>query len=311
MKRTIVIFNPAACGGKTRRAYSFLRTKTNNTFPVSLVLTERPGDAQGLAAQAIADGYELIVAAGGDGTVNEVVNGIGLSGVSLGLLHVGTTNLLAHGLGIPVKFDRAWELLARGAVRRIDLGCAEATGARRYFVQLAGVGLDAARVQNARLGLKKKIGAVSYVWDGLKAVRTQRPDVEVTFEGLARSGTFEVSKTNTVGSGPDASANRGVLVAIGNGCYFARGLPMFPRARMDDGLLDVCIFQKGGYFHAFRYLQGVMRGVHTGFRDVRYFQTAQLQCSALSGTSFEVDGEFAGDAPVQFSVIPRALQVVV
>ena len=104
---------------------------------------------------------------------------------------------------------------------------------------------------------------------------------------------------------------RGVAVLIGNGRFYGGPFALFPKARLDDGLLDVCVFDKCGYWDVLRYGQGILRGTHTKLRGVQYFQSDQLVCSAAAPTAYQVDGEDAGDVPVTFSVLPRALRVVV
>ena len=111
MDKLFVIFNPAARGEKTRRVQQFLETKAGSS--VILTPTQRAGEAQSLAARAVTEGYKIIVAAGGDGTINEVVNGIGTSGVALGVLPFGTVNVFAHELRIPCKLEAAWAVILR------------------------------------------------------------------------------------------------------------------------------------------------------------------------------------------------------
>ena len=289
MTRFFVIFNPAARSEKSRRMRQFLDSKTNDH--VTLAPTEKADDARRLAAQAVADGYDLIVAAGGDGTVNEVINGTGLSGVALGILPLGTVNVFAQDLGIPGKMDEAWAVVESGRIRAIDLARAESKGKTRFFAQLAGVGFDARAVRAASCALKKKIGPLSYVWAGLKVLRERHASVEVCVSASGKSVS-------------------GVAVLIGNGRFYGGPFRLFPEARMDDGLLDVCVFEKGGYFDMLRYGQGILRGVHTGFPDVKYFQAKEFVCSAAQPVPFELDGEDAGEVPVRFSVMPRALRVM-
>jgi YegS/Rv2252/BmrU family lipid kinase len=289
MTKFFVIFNPAARGERARKLQQFLESKTSAA--VTLAATTAPGDAQRLATQALANGHELIVAAGGDGTVNEVINGIGTSGATLGVLRGGTVNVFGHELGIPNNLAAAWAILERGQTRAIDLACAHTAGDARYFVQLAGVGFDAWAVQHASWELKKKIGSLSYLWAGLKGVGSPHVNVEVATNGSGALG-------------------RGVAVLIGNGRFYGGRFALFPDARLDDGKLDVCVFESGGYLDVLRYAQGVVRGVHTKFRDVRYFQAEHFECRASGAAPFEVDGELAGAAPVRFTVIPRALRVV-
>jgi diacylglycerol kinase (ATP) len=290
MDKLFVIFNPAARGEKSRRVHRFLETKAGTS--VTVAPTQRTGDAKLLAARAVKDGFKVIVAAGGDGTINEVINGIGTSRAVLGVLPLGTVNVFAQELHIPRRVALAWAVIEGGHTRTIDLACAESNGTTRYFVQLAGVGFDARAVRAASWELKKKIGPLSYVWAGLKTLSTPHVRVEVSANGHGPLGG-------------------GVAVLIGNGRFYGGRFALFPKARMDDGLLDVCVFEKCGYWDVLRYGHGILRGVHIDLGDVRYFQAERVVCRAPSATPFELDGEDAGDVPVTFSVVPGALRVVV
>jgi YegS/Rv2252/BmrU family lipid kinase len=290
MDKLFVIFNPAARGEKSRRVRQFLETKAN--ADTTIAPTQCVGDAKSLAARAVAEGYSLIVAAGGDGTINEVINGIGASGATLGVLPLGTVNVFAQELRIPGSLDAAWAIVQNGRTRTIDLACAKANGSTRHFVQLAGVGFDAQAVRAASWELKKKIGPLSYVWAGLKTIAGEHKLVEFSANGSGAQG-------------------RGVAVLVGNGRYYGGPFPLFSKAKTDDGLLDVCVFETCSYFDVLRYGQAALRGAHIRQRGVQYFQTTQLTCSAPGATPFELDGEDAGNAPVTFSVIPGALRIVV
>ena len=129
------------------------------------------------------------------------------------------------------------------------------------------------------------------MWAGLKTISSKPVNVEIS----------------TNGSGP---CGRGVAVLVGNGRFYGGPFLLFPKARLDDGLLDICVFETCNYFDVLRYGQGILRGAHTSLRGVKYFQTERLVCSAPGATPFELDGEDAGDAPVTFSVVPQALRVV-
>jgi diacylglycerol kinase (ATP) len=290
MDKLFVIFNPASRGEKSRRGRQFLEGKISES--VILAPTQRAGEAKSLAARAVGEGYKVIGAAGGDGTINEVINGIGTSGVALGVLPLGTVNVFAQELHLPRKTEAAWAVIVAGHMRTIDLACSESNGSVRYFVQLAGVGFDAHAVRTASWELKKKIGPLSYVWAGLKALTKPHAQVEISANGNSALGS-------------------GVAVLVGNGRFYGGRFALFPKAQMDDGLLDVCVFEKCGYWDVLRYGQGILRGVHIDLAGVKYFQTERLVCDAPGTTPFELDGEDAGDAPVTFSVVPRALRVVV
>lgn len=274
MTRIFVIFNPAARGEKSQRLRQFLDAKKSDR--VTLAPTQCAGDATRLAATAT--GYDIVVAAGGDGTINEVVNG--LNGAALGILPLGTVNVFAKELNLPTNFDAAWRVIEAGHTRTLDLGCAEHAGQRRSFVQLAGVGFDARAVRAVSWELKKKIGPLAYVWAGLKTLTGQFPPI--------KAGHVE-----------------GAVVFIGNGRYYGGRYRLFPHAKLDDGKLDVCVLEN---LNLLRYGLPILLGKHPGCRGVHYFQTDRLECRG--DAPFELDGEDAGDAPVTFTVKPRALRVV-
>jgi diacylglycerol kinase family enzyme len=151
--------------------------------------------------------------------------------------------------------------------------------------------------------LKKRIGPLSYVWAGLKIMSRKHAGVEVGFDNVRQLA--------------DAC---GGAVLIGNGRFYGGPFELFPEAKLDDGRLDICVFENAGYLDVLRYAQAALRGAHTRLRDVQYFQADQFICRAASSDSedgaaatipFELDGEDVGQAPVQFLVLPRALRVVV
>lgn len=284
MTRIFVIFNPAARGEKSQRLRQFLESKKSDR--VTLAPTQCAGDATRLAAAA--GDHDIIVAAGGDGTINEVVNGLGTA--TLGILPLGTANVFAKELGIPHNLARAWSVIEAGKTRTVDLACTEFAGKRRLFCQLAGVGFDARAVRGASWELKKKIGPLAYVWSGLKVLGETHAPIEVKSADARAAGT---------------------AVFVGNGRYYGGKFRLFPQAKLNDGMLDVCVFEACGYLDLLRYGQGILRGQHTGLRGVHYFQTKEFSCDGAEPAPFELDGEDAGDAPVKFTVKPRALRVIV
>ena len=158
----------------------------------ALKATAAPGDARRLAAEAVGEGYDLVVAAGGDGTVNEVLNGIGdapegFARARLGMLPLGTVNVFARELKIPLRLEHAWEVLRRGNETKIDLPQVEFSvngkTRRRYFIQLAGAGFDARAIELVDWQHKKKIGPLAYIVAGLKALRENRPQITRVWMG--------------------------------------------------------------------------------------------------------------------------------
>ena len=201
--RTCVIFNPTARGDKARKFRSHL---DQIRAQATLKLTAGPDDARRFAAEAVREGFEMIVAAGGDGTVNEVINGMGdapdgFERSRLAVLPLGTVNVFARELGLPRKLEDAWKIVRQARETRIDLPQAHfASNGRasrpRLFAQLAGAGLDARAIELVKWQLKKKIGPLAYVLAGLNALLGPLPPVKVkTPDGSASGGSVSSSKS--------------------------------------------------------------------------------------------------------------------
>jgi YegS/Rv2252/BmrU family lipid kinase len=291
-----VIFNPSARGEKARR---FRRQLDAIGSRCALKATTAPGDAQRLAAEAVGEGFDLIVAAGGDGTVNEVLNGLGdapdgFERARLGVLPLGTVNVFARELQIPLGIERAWEVLRRGRETRIDLPRVEfsADGVRRkkYFAQLAGAGFDARTVELVNWSHKKKIGPLAYAIAGLKALRERQPKITVRVDGREVGGE---------------------LVLIGNGRFYGGPFGIFPGADLRDGLLDVCVFPRVNWRTLLRCLPGLLARRRLPERVVQRVRAATFELAGETTAAFELDGEWAGRLPAAFSVERARLRVVV
>ncbi len=293
--RVCVIYNPTAKGQKAER---FRRLLDSIAAEAAFKRTAAPRDARRLAAQAIAEGFDTLIAAGGDGTLNEVLNGIGdvpdgFAKTRLGVLPLGTVNVFARELGIPLRPEAAWTILRAGNEKRIDLGVVETgsdgTGQRTYFAQLAGAGLDARAIELVDWPLKKKIGPLAYVVAGLKAMRTRHENI------LVSDGVRTVS---------------GQLVLIGNGRLYGGTFRVFPRAVFSDGKLDACVFARINWPTLFRCgLSLLLLGKLPESRVTR-LQSASFTFIGKSATRFEVDGELGGTLPARLSVLPAALRVL-
>lgn len=251
-----------------------------------LRMTSGPGEAKELARQAVAEGYKTIVAAGGDGTVNEVVNGIAGAEVALGILPVGTMNVFAAELRLPNNLRQCWEIIEEGRSRQLDLARANNS---HHFVQLAGVGLDAQAVMETSWHSKKAFGPLSYIFSAAQIAGRKPPVLTVQSPGKTRHGSF---------------------VLIGNGRFYGGPFPVFSKARMDDGLLDVLVFKNIGYLDIVRHLSSIFRGTHDKGVDIDYFQTGELHVSSEEPVPMEVDGEVIGNVPVHFDVAAGGLQVL-
>jgi diacylglycerol kinase (ATP) len=293
--RTCVIFNPVARGNKARR---FRRRLEAMGGQCALKATAAPGDARRLAAEAVQEGFDLVVAAGGDGTVNEVLNGLGdapdgFARACLGVLPLGTVNVFARELALPLRVERAWDVLHRGRETRIDLPCASFTnqGAprRQYFAQLAGAGMDARAIELVDWKHKKIAGPLAYFIAGLKALREAKSKIIVRADGRELGGE---------------------LVLIGNGRFYAGSYGVFPGADLRDGQLDLCIFPRINWLTFLRCVPGLLGRRKLPERAVQRLRAATVELAGPAPAAFELDGEWAGRLPARFSVEPQKLRVM-
>jgi diacylglycerol kinase (ATP) len=284
-KRNVcIIFNPAARGGKAISLYSELKELVGTTPIFQLTETD---SIQELAAALAKQGYDHIVVAGGDGTVNGVINGIGTADILLSVLPAGTMNVFAYELGIrSSQLKKCWELIQHGRPKTVDLALAN----QNYFVQLAGVGLDAMTVQATDLEMRKTIGPVSYLLSAAKVIGRPAPTLRLRFE--------------------DGSESGGCFILIGNGRFYGGPFSLFRDAKNDDGLLDLLIFKHQSYLDIFRYLQGVLIGNHTDLPDIEYRQVPSARVTSEEPVPLELDGDVAGSTPVHFQIAPKKLKVV-
>lgn len=283
MKRIAIILNPAARGQRAHR----LRERVEMIAKgATLVCTGRTGDAEALARTAVEEGFTAIVAAGGDGTVNEVVNGIAGSEATLGLLPLGTMNVYATELGLPANdLEACWRIIKAGHTRAVDLPSAN----ERYFVQLAGVGFDAQAIQETSRALKRSFGPLSYIVAAAQIAARQPPRLRIESE--------------------HAVTEEGSFVLVGNGRLYGGPFPFFKQAVVDDGLFDVLIFKRLNYLEIIRYMQDVLFSSQITSPKVEYFQTTSLRVTSEAAVPVEIDGELIGNCPVEFNIHAGGLRV--
>ena len=292
--RICVIFNPTAKGDKARR---FRRHLDEIGSQSTLKLTSAPGDARRLAAEAVTEGFDTVVAAGGDGTLNEVLNGMGdvpdgFERARLGVLPLGTVNVFARELQIPSRLALAWTTIQEGRETRIDLPRVEygSNPQHRYFAQLAGAGLDARAVELVQWELKKRIGPLAYVLAGFQALAA----------APARIRIDTGSQNATAG-----------LVVIGNGRFYGGSFRVFPGADLRDGLLEVCVFPTVNWFTLARCGPPILLGGTLPSSATQVFRTASLTLTSAAPVALQVDGELIGQLPARFSVERERLRVIV
>jgi diacylglycerol kinase (ATP) len=289
-----VICNPSSGGG----AYDpdELRAEFDG-YELDWVMTEGPGDASE-AAREWTDG--LLIVAGGDGTINDAVNGLGKAGfpegVTLGILPAGTGNDLAATLCIPDDPDEAEDVIRQGRVRTLDVARVRSEGIEeRFFINVATGGLGA-EISDANEGeLKKRWGKLSYL----------RASMEVAKD-------FDVKELDLYLDG-ELYRVQAVNVVVGNCRYAGGGWLAAPNANPEDGLLDVVIIEKLGLTDLLQLAPASMaRADYLGKEGVFSARAKEILVETQPpGLDFTVDGEVVGDEPARFSVVPGALKVIV
>jgi diacylglycerol kinase (ATP) len=294
--RACVIFNPTAKGGKARHFRQHLDEFAARS---TLMLTKCAGDARRLGTNAVKEGFDTIVAAGGDGTINEVLNGIadvpgGFERARLGLLPLGTVNVFARELGFSTRLETAWKTILNAKETRIDLPRVdfgpEGSRQSRYFAQLAGAGLDARAVELVNWPLKKKIGPLAYIWAGLQAMTGPLPPITASGGG---------------------KSDQGQLVLVGNGRLYGGNYHVFPQADLRDGLLEVCVFPRVSWLTLARCGPGLLLRGRLPEGATRTFQAAEATLFSSGQTPLEVDGELIGRLPATFTIERAKLRVCI
>ncbi|MHB8652745.1 MAG: diacylglycerol/lipid kinase family protein [Terriglobia bacterium] len=303
MKSATIIYNPTA-GWRPRKRERQVREAASSLetqgISVQIVPTTGPDTARGLARDAVARGEELIVVCGGDGTINEVINGIAPGKTTLGILPGGTANIFAKELGLPHHPVRAARELVNWVPRRIALGRAtwpKGNGGQiesRFFLSLAGIGFDAYIVRKLALEFKKDWGVVAYIWEAIRqTLRYPFPTFVCRINGREIYATFAlVQRTKR----------------------YAGWLRMAPGAEIFEPHFSLCAFKSRHWWRYFIYAAAVIARQHLRLADVELVQTQKIDCGpGINGTviDFELDGELAGQLPVTFEIVPDALTVLV
>jgi len=296
-----VIINPLARGGRTEKIWPHINellTETGISFDHDF--TEGVGHGTELAREAVEKGYELVVAVGGDGTVNEVVNGLvdeeGKGRATLGIISTGTGGDCVRTLGIPRDYTKVCRLFSDLKGLTIDLGAVEYVSdnqrVRRFYINTAGLGFDAAVVERTRR-FKAMGGTIPFVMGFLFTFITYNgKNVAVVIDG-------------------DKEEERDLLIMVNNGRYAGGGMKFTPNADPGDGFLDVVIIGDMGKMRLLWNFPRLYRGTHITHPKVKMSRTKSVEVESVETMLLQVDGELVGQAPASFWVLPAALTVAV
>lgn len=288
MKRGFLVFNPSAGQRKKTngRIADVLREFEKNGLEISPCPTKPNGSAIQQVADLVKQNPDLIVAWGGDGTFNEILNGMYGSGIPLGILPGGTANVLARELKIPFELQEAIRIVAAGKVRTVSIGQAN----KRYFLLMTGVGFDSKVIQNVDDTLKRKYGKTAF---GVSALRT------------AGSYTYPVFEVKADGQGKEC-----VFAVVSNVRRYAAFFDLCPDADIFDEYLHVCLFKEAGLANMFRYAFHVWNHTHRKLPSVELLRASEVEISGGSEIAVQLDGELAGSLPVKLTIHSSAFPLI-
>jgi YegS/Rv2252/BmrU family lipid kinase len=286
-----LIYNPTAGSAgisAERKAVTAAKEMAKLGARVTFMPTSGPGSATDLAREAVASGVRRVVVAGGDGTINEAINGFSQGETELAVIPAGTANVLAMELGIPFRVKEAAHIAVTAAAKAIDLGVA----GNRYFTLMAGVGFDALAVKNLNPVLKKTLRQAAFPISGIKTfVREDLP--------LLRVETL------------DGNLTEGYFVVISNSRYYGGHFGPNPDASADDGLLDVCVLKHKNFTAMASFWLRSLASSRLDQDEAAYFRAGEVTvtCPEEKTVLVQTDGDVIGELPMRFHVIPGGLKV--
>lgn len=285
-RRLLVIYNPVAGWRRRRRFVRVIALLRERGCALDVRPTAGPGDAEVLARAAAPGRYDLVVAAGGDGTINEVINGLAGSDLPLALLPLGTANVLAAEIGLGASAAAVAEAIAQAPPRPVFIG--DANG--RRFALMIGVGFDARVVEGLDLGLKRALGKVAYVLSAFRQFLRYRPRrYQVEIDGR----TFPATS-----------------VVIAKGHYYGGRFVVAPAARLDEPSLHVALFERAGRWNLLRYALALLGNRLDRLPDVRIVPAVAVKVSGEPGEAIQADGDLLARLPLRVTLVKQPIALV-
>ncbi|MDP9324939.1 MAG: diacylglycerol kinase family lipid kinase [Candidatus Dormibacteraeota bacterium] len=302
--KTVFVVNPASANGRTGKEWPGLSAKlTSLGIEHEAALTRAPAEATKLTATALRNGADVVVAVGGDGTLNEVANGFFLNGdpppgSAIALMPYGTGGDFRRTFGIPTELEKVAEMLKSNSQRKIDAGrinmqSLDDIPLTRHFVNIADAGIGGVVVDRVNHASKILGGKATFNLVSLRTLLTFKPPVvevrtdERNWEGKAQN------------------------VVIANGEYFGGSMHVAPGAKPDDGKFDIVVFGDIGGFEAIRQINDIYKASHVKNPKVQTWRAAEVEVLSGERVLIDVDGEMCGTLPAKFKVLPQALKLVV
>jgi YegS/Rv2252/BmrU family lipid kinase len=284
-RRILVVSNPAAGPLRMRRLAGVL-DRLKALADVTVVETTRPGHATEIARSADPAGVDVIAAAGGDGTVNEIINGLVDKDIAVGLIPLGTANVLSFEIGLGLKAERVARTLAFGPTRAIRVGRVNG----RRFIIMAGIGFDADVVASVSSDLKHRLGPLAYVVkSAVRAFDRLAPDLEVEIDGVKR---------------------RAASVVACNGRFYGGPFIAAPAASLADDRLHVVLLKGSGPWAAAKYGLSLILGGLARLKDVEVLPARRLSIAGTPGRAIQADGDIVAHLPAEIVMDPAPVRLV-
>ncbi len=294
-KRVCLIVNPKA--GFSRRNIAWHPIEeivdffADKKIATTMKITTAVGEGEMLAKEAVEEGFKFIVACGGDGTINEVINGLADSDAVMGAIPMGTENILCKAMEIPLNIKPACQHFLDAEVQKIDYGKAN----ERIFIVMAGVGLDADVIKNMDPEMKNMLGTVSFVLKGVYSlIAGQDYKAKVKIELLDKGETHEMDAW---------------MVLVGNLPYYGGKIKVALEAEIDDGLLDIIAFLDKPDSSVVNQLIEVFTEKHNKVEDVMYFKSSDFKITTDHPVNTQIDGEYLGKTPLHCKAVKRGLRI--
>jgi YegS/Rv2252/BmrU family lipid kinase len=287
----LLINNPVAKKSSENKIKQACSIFTSKGFSVEVFVTKQKGDAENFARNSLKENPAIIVAAGGDGTVNEIANGIVGSEIPLAILPLGTTNVLAKEIGIPEDIKSAVNIAAQNSFKNISTGkitLLEFPDITRYFLLMAGIGYDGETVYNIDENFKKITGKGAYIFSGIKTlIKWNQEELEFIINGNKYSAFSAI---------------------IGKSSKYGGNFHVTPDAKLTEHFFQSALFTKKGKSDMLRYIWGILAGKISKIKDVNFIESDNI---IIKGNAhIQIDGDYLGKTPAKIEIAKDALKLI-
>ncbi len=292
MKSSVILINnPVAKKSSQNKIRQACDIFMSGGFSVKVLITKQKGDAENFARDSLKEKPTMIVAAGGDGTVNEIANGIAGSEIPLAILPLGTTNVLAKEIGIPENVKNSVHIAMQKSFRKISLGKITLTDSpfiKRYFILMAGIGYDGETVYNINQNIKKITGKGAYIFSGIKTL----------FKWNQKELKFLINDKNYLA----------YSAIIGKASKYAGNFHVTPDVKLTEPFFQIALFKGNSKLDMFRYITGIITGNLLKMKDVEFIKTKDI---TIDGSAhIQIDGDYFGKTPAKIEIEKDALRLI-